>query len=44
MTVEGLKTTINKQFLRIFVFCVRILYGFTCTDLYGFSFFRKTNF
>ncbi len=29
MTVEGLRTTINKQFVRIFVFCVRIyMYGF----------------
>ncbi len=24
MTVEGLRTTINKKFVRIFVFCVRI--------------------
>ncbi len=29
MTVEGLRITINKQFVRIFVFCVRIyMYGF----------------
>ncbi len=28
MTAEGLRTTINKQLVRIFVFCVQILYGF----------------
>ncbi len=37
MNVEVLRTMINKQFVRIFAFCVRILYGFPCTDLYGFS-------
>ncbi len=35
MTVEGLRTTINKQFVQIFVFCVRILYRFLCS-VYGF--------
>ncbi len=36
MTVKGLRTMINKQFVRIFMFCVRILYGFT-RILYGFT-------
>ncbi len=32
MTVEALRIRINKQFVRVFVFCVRILYRLPCTD------------
>ncbi len=40
MTVEGLRTTINKQFVRIFVFCIRIyMYGFIRIYI-----FQKTGF